>query len=313
MNVIESLVAMNNFKIIKSAHYLPSKKLNNQYFESYLDTSDEWITKRTGIKSRSITSGQMTELVDGLLEQVEFTNSELASITKVVVATSSNTKIMPNVASYVHYKLNLNSECLCFDINTACSGFTSSLNLVKDLFTSCEECILVLGIDQMSNIIDYDDRNTCILFGDGAGLMLLKGSSEQHILASKVTCNYDFEHVLTTKNNKIIMNGQEVFKYAVKDVCHHLSELLEMANLSSRELDYVVCHQANERILSAIKRQFKLSDEQVLSTIAFSANTSSASIPICFDYHKDKFKPNNNIAMIGFGAGLITSSMLYKI
>ncbi len=307
------MVDMNNFKIISSAHYLPKNEVDNHYFANYLDTSDEWISKRTGIKSRRINEGEINDMLDELISTSDLSKHNLDDLTTIIVASSSNQKIMPNLSAYVHKLIGAKPEVTCLDINTACSGFvTSIITASKFLSTHLQQKVLVIGIDQMSSIIDFNDRNTCILFGDGAGLMLLEVASSQHLIDSYSTCDYD-EISLATNNQKIVMQGQEVFKYAVKEVCNHISHLLEVNNLEANEIDYIICHQANERILKAIRRQFLYTEEQVLSTISWTANTSSASIPICFDYYQEQFKSGDKIIMVGFGAGLITNSVLYQI
>lgn len=312
MNALESLVDMSNFKIIKTAQYLPENIVDNHHYASYLDTNDEWIVKRTGIKERRINKQSITDMLAHLLSESKIKDQDLSQIRAVIVASSSNLQIMPNLSSFAHGQLGLNEEVLCIDINTACSGFVSSLITASKFIQSSDDQVLVIGIDQMSSIVDQNDRNTCILFGDGAGLMLLQGDQKQHLLASYNTCEYNLD-VLTTVEQNITMQGQDVFKYAVKEVTKHISELLKRKQIHVEDLDYVVCHQANERILQAIRRQFNLTEEQVLSTIKWTANTSSASIPICFDCFKEQFQTGEKIIMVGFGAGLITSSILYEI
>ncbi len=313
MSVLESLVVMNNYKICKSAHFLPDKIMTNDDYASYLDTSDEWIYKRTGIKERHINQGEITGLIDGLLTKVQLSNEELSNLGAIIVASSTNLNIMPNIASYVHGKINAPEEVLCLDVNSACSGFVAALSVARGLFNGNQnKRVLVVGVDQMSSIVDSNDRNTCILFGDGAGLMLLESTNNQHVLMQHSTCEYN-EEALNLTNGFIQMRGQDVFKYAVNDVVKHINHLLNESKLTLKDLNYVVCHQANERILMAIRRQFNLDEEQVLSTIAQTANTSSASIPICWDLHKERFKTGDKIIMIGFGAGLITNSILYEI
>ncbi len=312
MNALESLVVMNKWKIKKTAHYLPNKVMTNNDYAEYLDTSDEWIYKRTGIKQRHINEGNINELIDGLLANANLEAADLLGLDGIIVATSTNLDIMPNVASYVHGKLSLKEDVFCIDVNSACSGFIAAMMVADGMLYKPGQKKLVIGIDQMSRVVDQQDRNTCILFGDGAGLMLMESSESQHVLQMHSTCDYNKE-ALYTREQYIQMRGQEVFKYAVNDVVKHINYLLEKSDLEVEDLDYVVCHQANERILKAIRRQFKLTEEQVLSTIRETANTSSASIPICFDQYYDQFQESDKVIMIGFGAGLITNSVLYEI
>ncbi len=310
MKDIESLEIMNDFKIIKSSYYVPEKIVTNNDLAKTIDTNDEWVYKRTGIKTRHIATESLQQMLKNAIINLRLTQNEAQDIDLIIVASSSNEIIMPSLSAYVQNVIGCHKQVMCIDLNAACSGFVHSLIVAEQFFkANSVKKAIVIGAEKMSNIIDANDRNTAILFGDGVGAFYLESSSN-HILASTYETSYD-EAILAT-NNGMQMQGQQVFKYAVKTVISNINILLDQSGLEITDIDYIICHQANQRILNTIIREYGLKQNQVLSTIEWSANTSSASIPIVFNYHLSKINPGNKIMFIGFGAGLTSSAMLYK-
>ncbi len=313
MRDLESLVDMNDYVINKVAHYLPKNVVDNAYFEERLDTSDEWIQKRTGIKTRHFATDEtMTQMIEKGLDNLNLSQEEINQVDLVIVATSSNKKVMPNLSSSVQGYLNLKSETMCFDLNAACSGFVHSMIITKQLMASgAYNSAIIIGAEKMSDMVDFTDRSTSILFGDGIGLMHVVKSNEKHCLATHIKTEYSAED-LSADENGLMMNGQNVFKFAVKTCVEGIEVVLEKANLTIDDIDQIVTHQANERILKAIRREFKVSDDKVLSIIESTANTSSASIPMVLSKHKIDLKEPGKIIFVAFGAGLIMSAYLYN-
>ncbi len=310
MKDIESLEIMNDFKIIKSSYYVPEKIVTNNDLAKTIDTNDEWVYKRTGIKTRHIATESLQQMLKNAIINLRLTQNEAQDIDLIIVASSSNEIIMPSLSAYVQNVIGCHKQVMCIDLNAACSGFVHSLIVAEQFFKANRvKKAIVIGAEKMSNIIDANDRNTAILFGDGVGAFYLESSSN-HVLASTYETSYG-EAILAT-NNGMQMQGQQVFKYAVKTVINNINILLDQSGLEITDIDYIICHQANQRILNTIIREYGLKQNQVLSTIEWSANTSSASIPIVFNYHLSKINPGNKIMFVGFGAGLTSSAMLYK-
>ncbi len=308
---IESLVNMNDFKIEKVGYYLPKNIVTNDDLSQIMDTNDEWIHKRTGIKSRYIAEESLREMVKNAIENLKLSEVEQQAIDLIIVASSSDKVIMPSLSSFAQGQINSNKQIVCLDLNAACSGFVHSLIVANQFFNAKNsKAALIIGAEKMSNIIEPTDRNTAILFGDGVGAFYLT-ASENHTLAYESTTNYDNTAIYATADG-MDMNGQQVFKYAVKTVISTIKNLLDSSKLSINEVDYIVCHQANQRILNTIIREYKLKSEQVLSTIEWSANTSSASIPITFATEIKELVKGQKVMFIGFGAGLTSSGYLYQ-
>ncbi len=302
---------MNDFKIVKSSYYVPENIVSNDDLSQKIDTNDEWIYKRTGIKTRHIATESLREMIARTLAKLNLTEQEATNIDLIIVASSSDTTIMPSLSSFVQGEVNTQSEVMCLDLNAACSGFVHSLIVANQFFRTGEtKSALIIGAEKMSNIIDATDRNTAILFGDGVGAFYLK-QGEKHVLAQNYQTVYDESAIVATSSG-MQMNGQQVFKYAVKTVIKTIDELLLSSNLKITEVDYIICHQANQRILNTIIREYKLESSQVLSTIKWSANTSSASIPIAFNQKLGALNPGDKIMLIGFGAGLTSSGIIYQ-
>ncbi len=310
MRDIESLELMNDFKIVKSSYYVPEKIVTNNDLAKIIDTTDEWVYKRTGIKTRHIATESLQQMLKNAIIKLRLTPSEAQDIDLIIVASSSGEIIMPSLSAYAQNIIGCHKQVMCIDLNAACSGFVHSLIVAKQFFNAkTVKKAIVIGAEKMSNIIEESDRNTAILFGDGVGAFYLE-SSTNHILATSYETSYG-EAIIAT-NDGMQMQGQQVFKYAVKTVISSIKKLLDQSGLEITDIDYIICHQANQRILNTIIREYDLNPEQVLSTIEWSANTSSASIPIVFDYHLNKINPGNKIMFIGFGAGLTSSAMLYE-
>lgn len=313
---------MNNMRIIGTGSALPGGKFHNNDIEKLVETSDEWIQERTGIETRNISLGEsVAELgakaCENALKDASVSSDE---IDMIITATCSPEMALPCVSCQIQ-KIIGADNAVCFDLNAACSGFLFALNTAYTyLAMGIYKKILVAGAEVLSKITDWSDRNTCILFGDGAGAVVVSSDNPegkylfcQHSLGAKgdvLSCRIrDIANPLfkEEENNKYIqMNGPEVFRFAVGTVPKCIAEVLEKAGEDASNVDYFILHQANRRIVSGIAKKIGEDMSKFPTNVAKVGNTSSASIPILLDEcHKNGiFERGMKIVLSGFGAGL---------
>lgn len=316
-----------SFKIIGTGSALPTCLINNAKMSELVDTNDEWIISRTGIRERhfisdeSITSLAKTASIKAL-EQANIKASELSMI---ICATLGGDFITPSMACVLQKELGAN--CPSFDINSACSGFIFALDMAAAyLERGTAENILVVAAEEMSRYVDFEDRNTCVLFGDGAGAAVLtKGTG---LLSMKLTTVGSAEHLsipnilgsspYKMKNSDIKpfiqMNGQEVYKFAVSSICSDIKDVAKKANISVADIDHVLTHQANIRIIDTAKQRLNIEKEKLCINIERTGNTSAASIAILLDEYnrKNRFKDGDLLVLSAFGAGLSSGACIIK-
>lgn len=311
-------------KIIGTGSYLPKKILTNKDLEASLDTSDDWITSRTGIKERHIAdpNENTSDLAyEASLEAIKSANIDVADIDLIILATTTPDKVFPSTACTVQSKLNI--SCPAFDIQAVCTGFIYALSIAdKFMKTNAAKNVLVIGADRMSSITDYTDRSNAILWGDGAGAVILTSSKDPGILSTHIHADGKYENLLHVPRNKkekdksdaIEMQGNQVFKFAVNTLDQIVDETLLANNLSKSDIDWVVPHQANIRILEATAKKLEMSMSKVIVTIDRHGNTSAASIPLAMDegVKSGKIQPNQTILMEAFGGGFTWGSALIK-
>ena len=313
-------------KIKGCGSYLPEKILTNSDLESTLDTTDEWITSRTGIKKRHIIAeNQYTS--DLALEAskiaIKDANLNPNDIDLIIVATTTPDKIFPSTACILQKKLNI-KECPAFDIQAVCSGYIYALSVADNFIkTGSAKNVLVVGADAMSRITDYSDRSNAILWGDGSGAVVLSNSSEEGILSTHIHASGEYEELLHVPQKEkegvlratIEMRGNQVFKMAVNTLDMIVDETLNANKLSKEDIDWVVPHQANIRILEATAKKLNMSMDKVITTIEEQGNTSAASIPLALDFgvKENKIKPGHLILMEAFGGGFTWGSALIRI
>lgn len=304
------------FKILETSSYLPSNIVKNDYFATYLDTSDEWISSRTGIKERRISIDEDTsDLVYKAVKKLKIDNIE--KIDMVVVATFTSDKGMPTISAGIQKFLGLKEDIFAIDFNMACSGFVAGLNICERFLEPGRQAILV-GAEVISKYLDKEDRNTVVLFGDGAGAVLLEKHEGKLYFENGINAN---DNALTLDYKKIGgdekligMEGKEVFRFAVDILPKVINNLLEKNNLSITDIDHIVCHQANYRILNSVSKKMKISIEKLYMNLDSYGNTSAATIPIALDEMNKKglLKRGEKIIMVGFGAGLSWSGTLIE-
>lgn len=316
---------MKNSKIVATGEYLPKKVLTNKDLEKIFDTSNEWIVSRTGIHQRHIVSeGQVTSDLAHLAAENLLANCNIKKneIDLILVATTTPDKVFPSVACSVQRKLDINN-IPAFDIQAVCSGFIYALTTADSFIRAgTYNRILVIGADCMSSITNYKDRSNAILWGDGAGALILEASREEGIIKNIIHSDGNYENMLhvprESKNsepNKIVMQGNAVFKMAVNTLDQIVDETLANTPFSKKDVDWLVPHQANIRILQATAKKLEMSMDQVILTIHKHGNTSAASVPLALNegISSGKIKPGHLVVMEAFGGGFTWGSTLVRM
>jgi len=311
---------------------LPEKVITNQDLEKILDTNAEWIESRTGIKERHVCelNEEQTDTLDlSLKAAIQALNERKpAEIDLIIVATSTPDYLYPSTACRLQTALGA-SKAFAFDLSAACTGFVYALVTASQFIQlgTCQRA-LVIGVDIHSRFLDWSDRSTAILFGDGAGAVLLERCpmEENELLAQALHSDGSGGCDLTLKTvggrfpmgkaNKateaVFMNGRKIYHFAVKTIPESIAETASMAGFNTDQIDYLICHQANQRILDSVAEKLNWPSEKCISNIAKYGNTSAASIPIAWHEHANQLKDNSLISLVGFGAGLTWGSVLWK-
>ena len=320
--------------IISTGRALPVSRITNFDLEEIVDTSDEWIRARTGIEERRIITGEETnsELsVRASLIALERANLRPEDLDLIIVATVTPDLPLPSTACLVQARLNARNAA-AFDLAAGCTGFLYGLSVAEQYIKSgAAKNVLLIGVDTLSPVVDWSDRNTCVLFGDGAGAVVLgEVQGDRGILASKMFSDGTkagllyipaggsrcpaTQRTVEERMHYIKMNGPEVFKFAVTVMIDSTLHVLEMCGKNSAELAYLIPHQANERIINLAYKKMGLKPEQVLVNINRYGNMSSAAIPVVLDEAVDegKFKEGDLIALVSFGAGLTWGAAVLK-
>ena len=309
-------------RIAGTGSYLPSKILTNADLEHMVDTTDEWIFTRTGIRERHIAGdGEFTSDLALQAAKNAIASAGLSpnDIDLIIVATTTPDKVFPSVATMVQRKLEI-SGCPAFDIQAVCSGFVYALTTADNFIKAgSAKCALVIGAETFSRITDYTDRGNCILWGDGAGAVVLQASSEQGIISTHLHADGRYENMLHVPRNAdkpdtVVMEGNAVFKVAVNTLDQIVDETLAANNMQKSDIDWLVPHQANIRILQATAKKLDMSMDRVVVTVDKHGNTSAASIPLALDTAvKDgRIKRGDMILMEAFGGGFTWGSALIK-
>lgn len=316
--------------------YIPQKIMTNADFEKMIDTSDEWITKRTGIKERRIAAkGEATSDLGVKAAKIAIDRAKIAKedIDLVICATvTPDFLCMPSTACLIAAKLEL-PNVMAFDISAACTGFVYALSIAKAFIESgVKKNILIVGSEKYSSILDYTDRTTCFLFGDGAGAAIISATKDKNESIIDVSCSSDgnyedliktpgggsknpcSQEVLENKMACIKMKGNETFKLAVKTLTSDVVKMLEKHNLTNSDIKHFIPHQANYRIIKAVGEALNLNEEQTIVTVDKYGNTSAASIPMAMNYafEQGKIKAGDTVLFDAFGSGLTWGSALFK-
>lgn len=318
-------------RIAGTGSYLPEKVLTNADLEKMVDTSDEWIVSRSGIRERHIAEPEQTTsdlAYEASLKALEAAGMTADDIQMIIVGTTTPDLVFPSTACLLQEKLGI-SGCGAFDINAACSGFIFALSVADQFIRSGTVTnVLVVGSETLTRLVDWTDRATCVLFGDGAGAVVLKADSEAGILSTHlhsdggkkellicpVGPSKGFDLSLPNAGVKIYMAGSEVFKHAVKALDSVVDETLEANGLSKADLDWLIPHQANLRIIEATAKRLEMSMDNVIVTVDRTGNTSSGSIPLALDeaVRSGKIQRGQLLLLEAFGGGFTWGSALIR-
>lgn len=322
---------MNGSKILGTGSCMPSNIISNKAIEALVDTSDQWIKERTGIIERRISQGETTSdlATKAAIEALKDSDISSVEIDLIIVATVSADSIVPSVACKVQKNIGA-INAMAFDINAACSGFIFALDIANNyIATGRASKVLVIGAEVLSKITDWKDRNTCVLFGDGAGAIILSNDDENHIKYincksvgekwESLTCegspiNNPYVEYKNTSEGKLKMNGKDIYKFAVKIMDEEFNRILKESKLEKENVSFILPHQANMRMLESFSKKVEIPLDKFIINLQHVGNTSGASIPIALDEaNKAGVLDNgNNIIVIGFGGGLTYGSALLK-
>lgn len=313
-----------------TGRYLPERILTNADLEKMVDTSDEWIRSRTGIEQRHIAADD--EMTSDLCVKAATVAMEDAGITAedidlVVVGTTSPDLIFPNIATIIQHKMGI-PACAAFSVEAACTGFIYALSTADKFIRAGDtKCALVIGAEIITRLIDWNDRSTCVLFGDGAGAVILKPSKQQGIVSTHLGADGQYKDLLYypvgVSNNlaaagvgdsRIMMSGNEVFKVAVRTLGAVAEEALQANDLTLDDLDWLIPHQANLRIIQATAKRLGLPMEKVIQTVQLHGNTSAASVPMALDVgiRDGRIRRGQLLLLEAFGGGFTWGSVLVR-
>ena len=315
--------------IIASGSYLPEKIMTNKDLEKIVDTSDEWIEQRSGIKQRHIAADDQTTsdmAVNAANRAIEAAGITAQDIDGIIIATTTPDQTFPSVAAKVQAAIGA-PVGIAFDVQAVCTGFVYALSVADNFIKAGQlKRVLVIGAEKMSSILNWEDRTTCVLFGDGAGAVILEAQETEEktgILSTHLYANGNHQDLLYTnggvsttgQSGKLVMEGREVFKHAVTLMAGAVVAALEENNMSADDVDWLVPHQANIRIIESTAKKLKMPMEKVVVTVANHGNTSAASIPLAFDeaIRSKKVKKGDTVLFEALGGGLTWGSALVRL
>ncbi len=317
-------------RITGTGSYLPDKVLTNQDLEKIVDTTDQWIRERTGISKRHIVAENQStvDLAEYAARRaLKAAGRDAQDIDLIIVATTTPDRVFPSTACLLQKRLDRHG-CAAFDIQAVCTGFVYAVGVAdKFIKTGAAKCALVVGAEVLSRVLDWTDRGTCVLFGDGSGAVIIEAGDEPGILSTHLHADGAYESLLTVAggvgqgyaslldgNGYVSMKGNEVFKVAVNTLGRIVDETLEANQLEKSDIDWLIPHQANIRIIQATAKKLKMSMERVVVTVGEHGNTSSASVPLALDVavRDGRVKRGETLLMEAFGGGFTWGSILLK-
>lgn len=309
---------MNSIEIIQTGMYLPKEKITNSQIEKSLKLEEGYIQKRTGIENRYYaTKEKIEDIAYKATKEIFSKDIKKEDIGLIITATTSTDLLMPGISNYIQKKLEI-EKCICLDILAGCSGYINALDIARlYLQDDTIKKALVIGVDVLSKNLKDDDVATKVVLSDGAGAILLgKNLNQSKKYESNITSEIDSKGILTAKTeDKIYMNGKEIYKYAVTKTIENINELLEKSNETIENIKYIIPHQSNIKIMDSIANRLKIDSNKMYINIQCKGNTFCASIPIAIDdmMRSNLVKKGDKIILLGYGGGLNTGSILMEI
>ncbi len=307
----------SKIKVISSGKYVPPTLITNEDLEKLVETSDEWIVSRTGIKTRHRAVDELTSemAVKAAKHAIDRVGYDVSKIDLIIMATITGDQSTPSTANFIQAQLGLSHEVMSFDINAACTGFVYGLEIASAMLqTGRFRAALIIGGETLTKIVDYTDRNTCVLFGDGAGAMIIEPAyMDYHQAYFFNAARGDTSNTLTVVN-KIKMDGKKVYQFAVDAMEQAIHKVLEDAKLDIRDIDKIIPHQANERIIQSVAKSMDIPIEKFMMNLSEYGNTSAASIPMTIsDYFDQQDVKGQKILLVGFGGGFTWGSAIIQL
>lgn len=314
-------------KILGYGKAVPRKIVTNDDLSKFVETSDEWIFQRTGIRERRISDENTSELAyRSAFEAIKNSNIDKNEIDLIVCATMTPDNFTPSVACMVQEKLGLGDNVTAFDVNAACTGFVFALKIVASMLNTYHKKALVIGCETLSKIINFEDRNTCVLFGDGAGAIVVEkdGKNEEFytcsfgndkdLVAENVEMNFEMKNKVL-KSGFLKMNGKEIFKFAINVIEKSIDNILDRTNLKLEDIKLIIPHQANQRIISNVAKKLNVDNDKFFVNLEKYGNTSAASVPmaLCEAFESKKITKGDKVILVGFGGGLTWGSTIIEI
>ena len=319
---MNSDMVLSGVRILGTGRALPSKCISNEDLSRIVDTDDAWIRSRTGIISRYQCDPDKGEscgslAVEAARKAIEASGLPPEEIGAVITASSTADYALPSCACLIQKECGLSEDVMAFDLQAACTGFLFALGVARGLFAGLhKKKILLVGAEQLSRIVDYKDRSTCILFGDGAGAAVVEPSDGMFWQRSWSRGNIPALNCpgVGQERCRVSMQGNEVFRFAVNAMAQAIDQVLADAGKSMDEVDLVICHQANERIIRHVQKRYKGQEDKFYINIQKYGNTSAASIPLALDEARERglVKPGMRLLLVGFGGGLTWSGALFE-
>ena len=305
---------MSNLQIISSGKYIPNIKITNEELENKYQVEENYIIKRTGIKQRFYAEEKIEELA--IKASKEALKNIKEKIDLIIVASISEKRLMPSISYEIQKYFDI-KNCMCMDVLAGCAGFINAFDIAKLYMDSGRiNTALIVGVEKLSEHIDKNDINTEILLADGAGAIVIKKCEKQKLYDSYIESKGQKGEILTfSSDEKIYMDGKEVYKYAVTDTVKNINKLLDKNKINLDDIKYIIPHQSNRRILSSMSNKLKIQKEKMYSNVEEYGNTFCASIPIAIDdiANQGLLKENDKVLLIGYGGGLNTGSILLEI
>jgi len=304
---------MSKIRIISSGKYTPPHIVTNEDLEKLVETSDEWITTRTGIKRRRKAIDEVTSDMAyyAAMDAIQRVGYDKNKIDLIIMATITGDQFTPSTANFIQAKLGLEHQVMSFDVNAACTGFVYALEIATSMLSSGRfRSALVIGGEKLTNVIDYTDRNTCVLFGDGAGAMIIEPGDQDAFFYN--AAKPDTNDTLTVVD-KIRMDGKKVYQFAVDIMEKSIYRILDDAKMSMDDIDIIIPHQANERIIQSVAKSSGIPMDKFMLNLSEYGNTSAASIPITIaEYAEKNEMKGKKMLLVGFGGGFTWGSAILQ-